>query len=141
MLHKLDPSLVAVWEGAGQALRSENPEMARHVGSSLRELFTHVLHGLSPNEQVKAWSTDPTHYHKGQPTRKARLLFACRLISSPQLDVFIEKDVAATLAFLDLFQTATHSIPPTIRDRQIAALIVKLGGLLRYLLAVGTSFG
>jgi hypothetical protein len=43
------------------------------------ELFTHILHGLSPDAEVRKWSTEPAHYHNGRrPTRRAWLLYICR---------------------------------------------------------------
>lgn len=43
-----------MWQGAKSALNStDNPDYARHCAVSLRELFTHVIHRLSPDDEIK----------------------------------------------------------------------------------------
>src|SRR6266487_3071656 len=56
LLAGLDRNLVLLWQGASQALTSNNVDRNRHFLISLRELFTHVLHQLAPNDEIRAWT-------------------------------------------------------------------------------------
>jgi len=78
LLSELNSELVIMLDGATQALISENVDRVRHFTISLRELFTHIIHTLAPDNAIKVWSNNPEHFFEGRPTRKARLLFICR---------------------------------------------------------------
>jgi Predicted pPIWI-associating nuclease len=75
LLESREPELVSILRGARQAVHSQNADKARHVCISLREMLGHALRRLAPDQAVGAWTADPTHYHQGRPTRRARLEF------------------------------------------------------------------
>ena len=52
-LRRLDPELVGVFRGGVQALERGGADWQRHTLVSFREVATHVLHKLSPDEDVK----------------------------------------------------------------------------------------
>lgn len=135
-LSRLDTGLTKMWHGANAALSSSNPDKVRHFSVSIRELFTHVIHILAPDEQIKKWSNDSFLYDKGKPTRKARLLFICRNISNDPLTKFVEKDVSATVEFLGLFQEGTHTITASFSEHQLIALKARAESTLRFLLEI-----
>jgi Predicted pPIWI-associating nuclease len=134
LLNEFNPSLLSSWHGAKQAYESKNADYVRHVSVSLRELFTHVLDQLAPDPDVRLWTEDPRHYHDRRPTRKARLLYVCRSISSDPFADFVKKDVDAALAFLSVFQKTTHELATLLSDKQLAAMITRMEALLRYIL-------
>ena len=68
LLADLDVNLVRLWQGAIQSLNSNNEDRSRHFLISLRELFTHVLHKLAPDSEVRSWTTSPEYFDKGNPT-------------------------------------------------------------------------
>jgi len=121
-LVNLKPELLKLWEGAKQALTSNNPDRVRHFITSFRELFTHVLHLLSPDDNLRKWSTSPNDFANNRPTRRARLCYISRGINHGAFTAFIEKDVAATLAICDLFQAGTHGINSSFNEAQLFAL-------------------
>ena len=86
---------------------SRNPDRARHVTTSVRELFSQVLHGLAPDEEVRAWSSNEQHFQNRRPTRRARLLYICRHINSDPLTRFVEDDVQAALSFVEALNADT----------------------------------
>lgn len=135
-LPRLDTGLTKMWHGANAALSSSNPDKVRHFSASIRELFTHVIHILAPDEQIKKWSNDSFLYDKGKPTRKARLLFIYRNISNDRFTKFVEKDVSATVEFLRLFQEGTHAITASFSEHQLIALKAKAESTLRFLLEI-----
>lgn len=139
MLGKTNPSFVKMWRGAKLALKSSNPDRFRHVTVSLRELITHVLYGIAPDEAVSGWTSDPKHFHNGRPTRAARLLFACRNINNGPFVSFVKSDVKAHLSFIDVFQEGTHKPDSSFTEEQMEVLIVRTETFLRFLLTVATA--
>src|SRR5574342_642164 len=62
-----DTTLLRLVDGAREALWSENPDRGRHAASSVRELFTNVLHRLAPDAGVDAWGGKvKENYHDGK---------------------------------------------------------------------------
>lgn len=136
LLLALNPDLHSIWFGAKEALRSENPERIRHVLISLRELITHVLDDLAPNDQVRDWTSDPSHFHKGNPTREARVLFICRGVNHGPFCKFISADVKACIKFIALFQRGTHKLGTSFSNDQLRALVIRTESFLRFLLLI-----
>ncbi len=134
LLAHVNPEIKKLWLGAKWALSSTNPDKKRHVVVSLREMISHILHGIAPDVEVKKWTTDPSHYYQGRPTRKARLLFVCRDINHGPFKEFVNKDVESHIKFIDLFQRGTHEISINFIDQQIRTLIVRSEALARFLL-------
>lgn len=134
MLLSIDNGLVKMLERAEKALRSSNPDKIRHFGTSLRELFTHVLHSLAPNDKVKKWTNNPDHYHNGRPTRRARLLYISRDYNNERFQDFLDADVKSVLAFIDLFQGLTHSIKSSFSEQQLKGMLIKMRGTLHFIL-------
>lgn len=139
LLAELDKNLVPLWEGARFSLESDHPDHTRHFATSLRELFTHVLHALAPDSEVKKWTNDPAHYYNKRPTRKARLLYVCRSINHGPFIKFLEIDIKATLKFLDLFQGGTHKIVVGYTTDQLTAMLIRMESALRFMLEIGRN--
>jgi len=137
-LSRLDPHLPQLLAGARQTLTSPNPDRIRHLCTSLRELSTQVLHHLAPDEQVRAWTSDPEHFHGGRPTRKARLLYVARAANQPPLRRFIEKDIDALMELLDLVQQGTHSVAPPFTDQQIRHILIRSESTICFLIDLST---
>ena len=134
LLSKLNPKLLRLWEGATHARRSSNPDRIRHFATSLRELMTHVMHQLSPDEEIRGWSTSTTDFADNRPTRKARLRFIARDINHGPFTDFIEKDIQATLATFNLFHAGTHVIESSLTEAQLAALQTKVESALYFMI-------
>lgn len=135
-LPKIDPGLYKMWKGAIEAYNSDNSDRVRHFSTSIRELYTHLIHKLAPDESIKKWTSDPIYFHEGRPTRKARLLFICRNINSDPFSVFIKKDVEATIAFIDIFQKGTHDIDPVFSPNHLVTIKSKAENTLKFLLEI-----
>ena len=135
-LPRVDPGLYKMWQGAIEAYNSNNTDRVRHFSTSIRELYTHLFHILAPDEAIKKWSTDPTHYYEGRPTRKARLLFICRNINNDPFNTFVKKDVDATIAFIDIFQKGTHDIDPVFSPNHLVTIKSKAENTLKFLLEI-----
>lgn len=136
LLAELSQELVTPLQGARQTIESDNPDRIRHFATSLRELFTHVLHLLAPDDKVKEWSTDLTYYDRGRPTRRARLLYICRVLNHEPFSMFVEKDIDTVLAFLQLFQQGTHKATPKYSDFQLRIMLTRMESTLRFLLEI-----
>ena len=114
-----------------------NPDRIRHFCTSLRELYTHVLHHLSPNEEIRKWSQDPSHYVNKKPTRKARLLYICRGINHDSFTDFVKSDIDSVLSFVNILQGGTHSIQSRLTDKQLDAMLIRMESTLTYLIKTG----
>lgn len=136
-LSDMDPDMPKMLEGAKESLKLNNPDKIRHFSTSLRELFTHVIHHLSPNDKIKKWSEDPSYYFNKKPTRKARLLYICRGINHDSFTDFIESDIDSVLSFINLFQGGTHGIKSKLTDNQLNAMLLRMESTLTYLIKIG----
>ncbi len=63
LLADFNDQLCRLLQGARDSLASNNPDRARHVTTSVRELFTQVLHTFAPDDEIRAWSTNEQHFH------------------------------------------------------------------------------
>jgi len=136
LLIELNKDLLALWNGAKQALQSNNPDRVRHFMVSFRELFTHVLHNLAPDDQIRAWSTDKAHYANNRPTRNARLQYICREVNQAPFTKFVHRDIEAVLEFINLFQGGTHQVKTSYTQAQLAALVARMEGAILFLLSI-----
>jgi hypothetical protein len=136
MLADVDAEFLSVWRGAHEAAESENPDRVRHALVSLRELCGHLVRRLAPDDHVAQWTSDPSHFHGGRPTRKARLLYMVRTCKDASLDAFMEADVSATVHFLDFLNAGAHALRTSIGIRQLRAILCKADSLLRFLIGL-----
>jgi hypothetical protein len=139
LLSRLDPDLVELLRGARQALTSSNPDRVRHFSASFRELLTHVLHMLAPDNEILGWSTSHQDFAKGRPTRRARLRYICREIDHEPFEQFVDKDIDAVLEFFQLFHEGTHKIAAQFTRRQLKALQIRVESAMRFLLEISSD--
>ena len=128
--------LIIMWKGAIDALESEHSDYARHCSVSLRELLTHVLLHLAPDEEIKKWTKDSELFHNGRPTRRSRLLYICRSVNEDIFTDFMEKDISSILEFFKLSQRGTHQVQIPYTKRQLQAMKSKVESTLCYLIEV-----
>jgi hypothetical protein len=131
------PQLLPLWRGARQALDSKNPDRVRHYIISYREILTHLIHFLAPDEQVLSWvGGKPDYLHDGRPTRRARLLYLSRNIERRNFGPFVVKDVGAAVAVFRLFNEGTHALEAGFSARDLIELQIRADNLLLFLLKV-----
>jgi hypothetical protein len=130
VLVRFEPRLVELWRGAREAATARRSDCARHVLTSLRELFREVLARLAPDEKLHAWSTDTADFHNGKPTRSARLRFAMRHLQSPSFTRFLDLDRQLVSEFFKVFDKGTHSIEPPVTARELPFLVRRVEGFL-----------
>lgn len=140
-LAKLNPKLLQLWNGAVESLASSNSDKARHFIISLRELQTHVLHELAPDNQIRSWSSSSQYYHDNKPTRRARLEYIYRNVSHKPFTDFVEQDIKSHLAFIDLFQRGTHELDSQFNDDQLNAMKSRTEALLKFILEIAYASG
>ena len=133
LLSELDNRLIAPWRGIGDVISSGGADRLRQSAASMRELLTHVVHQLAPDNEVSDWTTDPNHFYNGHPTRRARFLYICQDSDHGDFSKFLERDVDACLGMFDVFQTGVHSLESPFSERQILALKVRMEGTIRLL--------
>ena len=133
-LRDIDRGLPNLLQGARLASSTDNPDRARHVTVSLRELIGHVLRHLAPDNSIRDWTNDSSYYHGGRPTRKARLLYISREINADDLSEFVNAEVTLAIKLMDLLNGGTHVTASRLTDRQLQALVTRTELLLSFLL-------
>ena len=134
VIASIDVQLLPMYQGAIDAITSNNVDHVRHATTSLRELFTQILHKLAPDEAFFKWNQDELNLYNGRPTRKGRLLYICRNINCDPFKAFVDQDILAALAFLDLVQKGTHAKKKPFNERQLKALLIRMESLLDFII-------
>ncbi len=132
LLDAVDPRLSRLLGGAESALAKREEDWLRHFSISSRELVTHVLHVLAPDEDIRAWTTDTTYFSNGQPTRRARTDFILQKTGSSEDAAYVDAVFRALLATHDLLQKGSHALAA----ERLEALASTMLGQLKVSLAV-----
>jgi len=135
-LPKIHPDLYNMWKGSIETFNTKNSDKFRQFTVSVRELFTHLMQILAPDKEIRKWTNEEKYFHNGNPTRAARLNFICRDINAKPFLKFVEKDIEATLEFIDIFQRGTHSISNPFTDSQLIMIKSKAESTLKFLLEI-----
>ncbi len=134
LLSEINKDFIKMRQGAKQALESTNPDKVRHFITSYRELFTHIIHTLAPDKEIKEWTTAKEFFSNGRPTRKARMLYIYRSNNQSDVSNFLQKDIEATLEAMNLFQKGTHATDSGFTEFQLKALEIRIEASIRLLL-------
>lgn len=137
LLGEADPALAEMYRGAKAALSGRNADRIRHVLVSLRELWSHLLRILAPDEEMLPWLVDQGGElsHNGRPTKRARLLYLCRGYQHQPLTDFVESDAKAFTGYLDLLNRL-HRPEPGFSESQLRALVLRTDSWLLFLLQI-----
>ncbi len=110
-LGELDPAFSDMLQGAKQTIESNYADRCRQFASSHRELCTHLLHHLAPEDEVIEWGEarklldDQNYFNKERPTRKARLSFIAR---NRDNQPFVKFFISSFIAKMDLLNADEH---------------------------------
>lgn len=139
LLQQVEPGLARPYIGARDALYGNNADRARHILSSLRELWNHLLRRLAPDDLVVAWipgvSNQKDLLHEGRPTRRARVLYVCRELNNDPLTDFLMHDTRALVKLIELFNRV-HELETELTDEQLRAILLKTDSWLIYILQI-----
>lgn len=142
LLQQVDPGLARPYIGARDALYGNNTDRARHILSSLRELWNHLLRRLAPNDLVVAWipgiANQKDLLHEGKPTRRARVLYVCRELNNDPLTDFLMHDTRALVKLIELFNRV-HELETKLTDEQLRAIVLKTESWLMYILQISAG--
>jgi len=137
LLKAVDPALAIPYCGAHDAFQSRNADRSRHILSSMREFWTHLLQRLAPDENVLEWISEDKGVllHEGRPTRRARILYVCRNLNQAPLTNFVMQDTAALINLIDIFNRI-HELQIKLTDEQLRALLLRTDSWLMYILQI-----
>ena len=142
LLQQVDPGLARPYIGARDALYGNNADRARHILSSLRELWNHLLRRLAPDDLVAAWipgvSNQKDLLHEGKPTRRARVLYVCRELNNDPLTDFLMHDTRALVKMIELFNRV-HELETALTDEQLRAILLRTDSWLMYILQISSG--
>ena len=141
LLQQVDPGLARPYIGTRDALYGNNADRARHILSSLRELWNHLLRRLAPDDLVAAWIPGVSNHkdllHDGKPTRRARVLYVCRELNNDPLTDFLMHDTRALVKMIDLFNRV-HELETALTDEQLRAILLRTDSWLMYILQISS---
>ena len=138
LLEEVDPDLEKAYAGAFDAQRGTNPDRARHILTSLRELWDHLLQKIAPCKHVREWipkDTDELLDDDRKPTRRARVLFVCRDLNHDPLTDFIVKDTDAFIAYYKVLNRL-HDLESRLSEKQLSALLLRTNSWLTFILHI-----
>lgn len=137
LLNSVNPALAVAYRGAREALSGPNADRKRHVLSSLREMWGHLLRLLAPDEKVLPWVSGKSAdlLHEGKPTRRARVLYVCRGIDHGPLSEFVNADTGALVKLVELFNRV-HELEPGMSDAQLSALLLRTDSWLTFIIQI-----
>ena len=142
LLQQVDPGLARPYIGARDAMNGNNADRARHILSSLRELWNHLLRRLAPDDLVAAWipgvSNQKDLLHDGKPTRRARVLYVCRELNNDPLTDFLMHDTRALVKMIELFNRV-HELETALTDEQLRAILLRTDSWLMYILQISSG--
>ena len=137
LLERVDIQFVTMYRGAVASLDSDNPDRSRHVLTSFRELWSHLLRRLAPKEEVTAWverNGIQGYLQDGQPTRHAKIRYVLRNLGNPLGD-FVEADTRAMVKLYTLYDRL-HALDTGVTDNQLRVVTFRTKSYLGYLLRV-----
>jgi hypothetical protein len=138
LLSSVDPDLVRPYMGAWESLNGDNSDRSRHILTSLRELWSHLLRRLAPNEQVLHWIVGKGNDlidDNGNPTRRAKTLYICREIDNDPLKDFICFDIRAFVKMLK-FLNSLHELKQGLTDVQLRRVLIRTDSYLMFILQI-----
>jgi hypothetical protein len=135
LLQQVHPGLIVPYRGAYEAFQKTNTDRIRHILSSLRELWNHLLRTLAPNKEVLLWISNESEEYlsNGKPTKRARLMYICRNINNEPLSDFVDSDVKASLKFIDTLNRV-HQIDCPFTEEQLRALLIRSDSIIIFLI-------
>ncbi|WP_422928574.1 hypothetical protein [Singulisphaera sp. PoT] len=124
MLAGFGPGFLTMLEGSRASIDNQQPDYERHACTSLRELFTNIIHRLAPDESIKTWSKDSNHFYFNKDnvkciTRRARIEYIVR-DHPDKFKQFAVKDAKVVLEFFDRLSAVTHG---TVYESDHATLV------------------
>ena len=138
LLERVDPQFVVIYRGAVAALDGDNPDRSRHVLTSFRELWNHLLRRLAPQEEVTEWiegNRIQGYLHDGRPTRHARIRYVLRDLGDESLRDFVEADARAFVELYALYGRL-HGLDTGVTDEQLRVITIRTESYLSYILRV-----
>ncbi len=138
LLERVHPELATMYRGAVGALNGDNPDRSRHVLTSLRELWNHVLRAMAPKEEVRKWIEEhgiQGYLHNGQPTRNAKIRYVLREPGNKPLADFVDADTRAMLELYALYDRL-HGLETGLTDQQLRTIVFRTESHLIYILRV-----
>ena len=138
MLEQVGPQFVTTYRGAVAALHGDNPDRSRHVLTSFRELWNHLLRKLAPKEEVTEWIEENRvqgYLYDGRPTRHAKIRYVLRDLEDESLRDFVEADTRAMVELYALYGRL-HGLDTGVTDEQLRAITSRTESYLSYILRV-----
>jgi len=142
LLERFNPSLVKPYIGAWEALRGNNPDRARHILVSIRELLRWSLRQFAPDDSVSAWIPGEANQkgllHKGSPTQRSKLLYHYRYLNSGPQSAFVESDIVTWIKLCKK-SNRIHQLAISMDDKELEKFFLDVSRLLVSILQISVN--
>lgn len=132
-LATVHPDLVATYRGGIDALKANGTDWQRHAMVSFRELCTHTLHLLAPDDRVMK-TVRVEDVQNGRPTRRARLNYIFAEVAGAEIAKFYDADMKAAIELFDTLSKGTHKLAQAATPKQLHYLRGRVVGFLTAML-------
>ncbi len=137
------PSAGDTFQGAVHAFQQQGPDYLRHMVISARELLTHLLRAVAPDEAVRRWHTPQTGVtlyvaNTKEISRKARLAYLTRN-SSPGYALALSKDRDLIEGTWSVLNEVAHSLVVPLSPHEAELLLVRWAGHVHFILVFAES--
>jgi len=139
-LQKISTDLHQRWQGALFALNPQNPDAPRHFCTSVREIFTQIIHINAPDDDVFSLVPDCQKTQEGKPTRRDRIRFLLQQsrTESGSFEDFIEKDMENLMELFNVFNEGTHGPAGKLNRSQLLSLKTRVEDAIIFLTSFAT---
>jgi len=136
-LEQVNPQLVVPYIGAWGALSGSNADRARHILTSLRDLWNHLLRQLAPDDLVVAWIQITNQMDllddKGKPTRKGKMIYLYREFNNYRLNQFLMPHIQELLKHINSLNRL-HELKIGLTHDRLRTTLVTTDSLLMHIL-------
>ena len=139
LLDLVNPQLVRPYLGAKKALDGNNPDRKRHVLTSLRELWNHLVREIAPQEETLDWISENSVKSdldcNNRPSRRGKIRYISRNINSVPLVDFVNHSMKVSTNLHELYNRV-HQLEPGLADDQLRAIFYRTEAELSYLIRI-----
>ena len=98
--------------------------------------MTHILHRLAPDKEIFEWTSDPSRFYKGKPTRESRFLYVCQGVPPNALSGYFTAEAKSLIALAKVLQKGTHGLGVEFSPLQLQVILNRIEGMLSTLIEI-----
>jgi hypothetical protein len=140
-LYALKPAFREQFLGMRRCAETKGPDSWSQGAASMRKLVKGVLHTVAADELVLPFVTDPKNQldRNGHPTRATKIAWLCQFIRNEEYRKFVQADLTAALALIDLLDAANHKDEFPEFETQYVTVSLRVEVVIRHLVTLADA--